>query len=82
MKNYSLLEKPVVPKVGGKQAYRNAAQAHRLADQWTPAHSKAFVILKVALSSAPVVKSPKYDGCHFVVTTDGCKDGFAGVLSQ
>jgi hypothetical protein len=51
IKNYSLLEKPlkdlantlVVPKVGGKQAYRNAARAHHLADQWTPAHSKAFV---------------------------------------
>ena len=90
IKNYSLLEKPlkdlantlIVPKTGGKQAYRNAARAHRLANQWTPAHSKAFVVLKVALSSAPVIKSPKYDGSHFVVTTDGCKDGFAGVLSQ
>jgi hypothetical protein len=90
IKNYSRLEKPlkdlantlIVPKVGGKQAYRNAARAHHLTDQWTPAHNKAFIVLKVALSSAPVVKSPKYDGSHFIVTTDGCKDGFAGVLSQ
>jgi hypothetical protein len=37
------------------------------------AHDKAFVTLKVALTSAPVVKGPKYDGC---------KDGFAGILSQ
>jgi hypothetical protein len=90
IKNYSLLEKPlkdlantlIVPKADGKQAYCNAAWAHCLADQWSPAHSKAFVVLKVVLSSAPVIKSPKYDGSHFVVTTDGCKDGFAGVLSQ
>jgi hypothetical protein len=90
IKNYSLLEKPlkdlantlIVPTVGSKQAYHNAARAHRLLDQWTPVHDKAFVILKVALSSALVVKSPKYDGSHFVVTTDRCKDGFAGVLSQ
>jgi RNase H-like domain found in reverse transcriptase len=29
-----------------------------------------------------VIKPPKYDGSHFIVTMDGCKDGFAGVLSQ
>ena len=90
IKNYSLLEKPLkdltnlldVPKGGGKQSYRNAARAHRLEDHWTSAHDKAFVVLKIALTSAPVVKGPKYDGTHFIVTTDGCKDGFAGVLSQ
>jgi len=90
IKNYCLLEKPlkdlantlVVPAGGGKQAYRNAARTHRLQDQWTAAHDKAFVTLKVALTSAPVVKGPKYDGSAFIVTTDGCKDGFAGILSQ
>ena len=45
-------------------------------------HDKAFVTLKVALTSAPVVKGPKYDGSSFVVTTDGCKDSFAGILLQ
>ena len=90
IKNYSRLEKPLkdltnlleVPKGGGKHSYRNAARAHRLEDHWTPAHDKAFVVLKIALTSAPVVKGPKYDGTHFIVTTDGCKDGFAGILSQ
>jgi hypothetical protein len=90
IKNYSLLEKPlkdlantlVVPKCGGKQASRNAARAHNLTNQWTAAHDEAFVVLKIALTSAPVIKGPKYDGSHFIVTTDGCKDGFAGVLSQ
>jgi len=90
IKNYCLLEKPlkdlantlIVPSGGGKQAYRNAARAHHLQEQWTSAHDKAFVILKIALTSAPVVKGPKYDGSSFIVTTDGCKDGFAGILSQ
>ena len=30
----------------------------------------------------PVLKGPKWDGTPFVVTTDGCKEGFAGVLAQ
>ena len=30
----------------------------------------------------PVLKGPKWYGSPFVVTTDGCKDGFAGVLTQ
>jgi len=29
-----------------------------------------------------MVKGPKYDRSHFIVTTDGCKDGFARVLAQ
>lgn len=90
IKNYSLLEKPLkdlantleVPKHAGKKAYQNAARAHKLRDQWTTDHDKAFAILKLALTSAPVVKPPKYDGSPFIVTMDGCKDGFAGVLSQ
>ena len=36
----------------------------------------------MALTSAPVLKGPKYDGTSFIVTTDGCKDGFTGILSQ
>ena len=34
------------------------------------------------LTSSPVLKGPKYDGSSFTVTTDGCKDGFAGILTQ
>jgi hypothetical protein len=90
IKNYSLLKKPLkdlanlldIPEGGGKQSYRNAAWAHWLESHWTSVHDKAFVVLKIALTSAPVVKGPKYDGSHFIVTTDGCKDGFAGVLAQ
>ena len=45
-------------------------------------HAKAFVVLKTALMSSPVLKGPKYNGSSFTITTDGCKDGFAGVLTQ
>ena len=90
IKNYSLLEKPLkdlyntleIPKSGGKRAYQNAAHAHLLRDQWTAEHAKAFVVLKMALTSSPVLKGPKYNGSSFTVTTDGCKDSFVGVLTQ
>ena len=45
-------------------------------------HAKAFVVLKTVLMSSPVLKGPKYDGSSFTITTDGCKDGFVGVLTQ
>ncbi|KAF9553003.1 hypothetical protein CPC08DRAFT_599287, partial [Agrocybe pediades] len=38
--------------------------------------------LKIALTCEPVLKGPKFDGTPFVVTTDGCKYGFAGMLTQ
>ena len=60
----------------------NTARAHQLQNQWSSKHDKAFVTLKIALTSSPVLKGPKYDGSSFTVTTDGCKDGFAGVLTQ
>ena len=90
IKNYSLLEKPlkdlanslVVPPGAGKRAYQAAARAHHLHNQWTSEHDRAFVVLKIALTTAPVVKGPRYDGSPFIVTTDGCKDGFAAILSQ
>ena len=88
IKNYSLLEKPlkdlkntlVVPLGAGKHAYQVAAHAHSLHSQWTVEHNKAFVVLKIALTTAPVVKGPQYDGTPFVVTTDGCKDGFTSPI--
>ena len=39
-------------------------------------------MLKTALTSSPVLKGPKYNGSSFTITTDGCKDGFVGVLTQ
>ena len=90
IRNYSLLEKPLkdllntleVPKSAGKCAYQNAARSHQLQNQWSSEHDKVFVTLKITLTSSPVLKGPKYDGSSFTVTTDGCKDGFAGILTQ
>ncbi|KAH7919479.1 hypothetical protein BV22DRAFT_986338, partial [Leucogyrophana mollusca] len=55
---------------------------HKLATHWTEEHTKAFLELKVALTSGPVLQAPQYDGSNFVLTTDGCMEGFAAVLSQ
>ncbi|KIJ61055.1 hypothetical protein HYDPIDRAFT_59519, partial [Hydnomerulius pinastri MD-312] len=54
----------------------------KLNDKWTAAHTSAFLDLKIALTSHPVLHGPKYDGSHFVVTSDGCMEGFGAVLSQ
>ncbi|QRW08796.1 Retrovirus-related Pol polyprotein from transposon [Ceratobasidium sp. AG-Ba] len=43
---------------------------------------RAFVKLKVALTSDPVLRAPVYDGRPFIVTTDGSKFGFGAVLAQ
>ncbi|QRV79985.1 Retrovirus-related Pol polyprotein from transposon [Ceratobasidium sp. AG-Ba] len=43
---------------------------------------KAFVDLKVALTTHPVLRAPIYDGRSFIVLTDGSKYGFGAVLSQ
>lgn len=54
-----------IPKNGWKArkgAYKQALQSISLKDKWTPAHQKAFITLKVILSSEPVICSPQYDG--------------------
>ena len=38
--------------------------------------------LKIALTNEPVLKGLKFDGTPFIITTDGCKYSFAGMLSQ
>jgi hypothetical protein len=53
-----------------------------LIGKWTTELNDTFLNLKLALTSEPVLHSPRYDGTPFVVTTDGCMTGFAGVLSQ
>ena len=40
------------------------------------------VVVKAALTSEPVLRSPVYNGSPFVIMTDGCMTGFAGILSQ
>ena len=57
-------------------------KAHKLEERWTPEHTKTFIALKAQLLSKPVLSAPWYDGMPFILTTDGCVDAFAGVLSQ
>ena len=71
-----------VPKNAGKAAYRAALQAIKLVNVWAPTHTKAFLALKTLLTSEPVLKAPRFDGTPFIVTTDGCMDGFGGMLTQ
>ena len=71
-----------VPKGKGKAAYRRAMKGHSLEGLWTKEHTHAFLKLKIALTSEPILKGPKFDGTPFVITTDGCKYGFAGMLTQ
>ena len=45
-------------------------------------HKKAFLGLKQALTTHPILKAPCFNGTPFIVTLDGCKDGFGTVLTQ
>lgn len=90
VKGYAVIAQPLtdlarsleLPRMKGKAAYSRAMKGSSLEGRWTSIHNKAFLQLKIALTSEPVLKGPKYDGTPFVVTTDGCKFGFAGMLSQ
>ena len=90
IKGYASIAQPLtdlarnleLPKLKGKAAYTRAMKGHSLEGLWKKEHDHAFLRLKVALISEPVLKGPKYDGTPFVVTTDGCKYGFAGMLTQ
>ena len=57
-------------------------KAYKINTIWNQDHTKTFVALKARLVSEPVLSAPKYDGTPFILTTDGCKDAFAGVLAQ
>ena len=57
-------------------------KAFKLKELWTPEHTKTFITLKARLISEPVLSAPIYDGTPFILTTDRCKDAFAGILAQ
>jgi hypothetical protein len=57
-------------------------KGHSPVDLWKEEHENTFLGLKIAPTNEPVLKGPKFDGTFFIVTTDGCKHGFAGMLSQ
>ncbi|KAG2047566.1 hypothetical protein BDR06DRAFT_834864, partial [Suillus hirtellus] len=45
-------------------------------------HTEAFMDLKQALVSEPILKGPWFDSSPFIVTTDGSQDSFSAVLAQ
>jgi hypothetical protein len=77
-----LLQKVDMPEKHTKTIYRRVMANHKLKEHWTTEHTKAFIALKAAMTSEPVLKGPKWDGTPFIVTTDGCKDAFRAVLTQ
>ena len=90
IKGYTRLASPLtdlirgaeVPKMAGKAAYRAALRKVKLPNLWTPTHQSAFTAIKIALTSDPVLKAPHFNGTPFIVTSDGCKEGFGAVLAQ
>ncbi|TFY82945.1 hypothetical protein EWM64_g1070 [Hericium alpestre] len=90
IKNYTKVERPLrdllqganLPTPCSKSTYRRVLQEYALSTHWTDTHMHAFIDLKAALTSEPVLRGPQWDGTPFIVTTDSCQDGFAGVLSQ
>jgi hypothetical protein len=90
IKNYARIVQPLtdlerLAKVGGagsKGEWRRRMRAVELRRQWGAKEQAAFVQLKAALTSEPVLKGPVFDGRPFIVTTDGSKEGFGGMLCQ
>lgn len=90
IRNYAKIEKPLrelqrevdIPNGAKKAVYRRIMNAHDLTKRWGPEHTKAFVALKTALTSEPVLRGPRWDGTPFVITTDGSADAFGAVLAQ
>ena len=78
----NILCQVAIPAGTKKQTYQRIMKAYKLDDVWTPEHTKTFMTLKSQLISKPVLSAPRYDGTPFILTTDGCPDTFAGVLSQ
>ncbi|GAV99845.1 Retrovirus-related Pol polyprotein from transposon opus Includes: ame: Full=Protease [Lentinula edodes] len=90
IRNYARIEGPLrnliksvpLPQHYTKSTYRRAMESFKLDGKWTLDHTKAFLALKKALVTEPVLKAPRWDGSSFIITTDGCKEGFAAAVAQ
>jgi len=93
IKNYAQIAAPLTdllrnldsPPLGAKTGRRKHRQFLRercLSSFWEQKHTQAFLKLKQILVSEPVLHAPKFDGSPFIITSDGCKDGFGAVLAQ
>jgi len=84
VKDYVRLEQPLWDLISNvkllepcsKTTYHRIMLEHKLSTVWTMAHTKAFIRLKAIITTEPVLRCPKLDGTPFIVTTDGCKEGF------
>jgi hypothetical protein len=65
-----------------KHMYQQIMKGYKFGEKWMAEHTKTFLALKAKLVSEPVLSAPQYNGTPFILTTDGCVDAFAGVLSQ
>ena len=77
-----LLRQVELPEKYTKSVYRRIMANYTLAEKWTNEHTTAFLDIKAALTSEPVLRGPKWDGTPFIITTDGCQDAFGAVLTQ
>jgi hypothetical protein len=90
IKDYARIAQPLtdlerLARVGGagsKGEWRRRMRAVELRKEWTPRHQVVFVKLKAALTSEPVLRGPVFDRRPFVITTDGSKEGFGGMMCQ
>ena len=86
VKDYAALEKPLhaveIPNGTRKAVNQRIMKAHKLQPHWKEEHTSTFMSLKAWLVSELVLTAPRFDGTHFILTMDTCKDAFAGVLSQ
>jgi hypothetical protein len=94
IRNYSRIARPLtdlcrhleIPrgdeKRCGPRKWKSILKAKALDTVWTDEHTRAFIELKQALTTAPVLRPPQMDGTAFIVTTDGSMHGFGGVLAQ
>jgi len=93
IKNYARITAPLtdllrnldLPPPGaktGRRKHRQFLRERHLDSFWEQRHTQAFLKLKQILVSEPVLHAPKFDGSPFIITSDGCKDGFGAVLAQ
>ena len=89
-KGYAQLEAPLhnilrqvpIPAGTKKHAYQRIMKGFKRNEIWNQSHMETFLSLKAHLISEPILSAPRYDGTPFILTMDGCKDAFAGVLAQ
>ncbi|QRV96745.1 Retrovirus-related Pol polyprotein from transposon opus [Ceratobasidium sp. AG-Ba] len=63
-----------------KGEYKRALQNAKI--ELSEEGKRAFAELKIILTTDPILRAPVYDGQPFILTTDGSKYGFGGMLCQ